>query len=70
MTRTRNMADLLDSSGDIKSSALDNVPPSNDASALTTGTLPAARLLPRLTVVMYRRMAQSWMALKHLQQRI
>ena len=44
MTRTRNMADLLDSSGDIKSSALDNVPPSNDASALTTGTLPAARL--------------------------
>ena len=44
MSRTRNMADLLDSSGDIKSSALDNVPPSNDASALTTGTLPAARL--------------------------
>lgn len=44
MTRTRNMADLLDSSGDIKSSALDNVPPSNDASALTTGTLAAARL--------------------------
>lgn len=44
MTRTRNMADLLDSSGDIKSGALDNVPPSNDASALTTGTLPAARL--------------------------
>ncbi len=44
MTRTRNMADLLDSSGDVKSGALDNVPASNDASALTTGTLPAGRL--------------------------
>ena len=44
MTRTRNMSDLLDSSGDVKSGALDNVPASNDASALTTGTLPAARL--------------------------
>ena len=43
MTRTRNMSDLLDSSGDVKSGALDNVPASNDASALTTGTLPDGR---------------------------
>ena len=44
MSRARDLADLLDASGDVKSAALDNVPPSNDASALTTGTLPAARL--------------------------
>ena len=43
MTRTRNMSDLLDSGGDVKSGALDNVPASNDASALTTGTLPDGR---------------------------
>ena len=44
MTKTRNISDLLDANGDVKSTALDNVPPSNDASALTTGTLPDARL--------------------------
>jgi len=44
MSKTRQLADLLDSNGDVKSTALDNVPPSNDASALTTGTLPNARL--------------------------
>jgi hypothetical protein len=44
MSRSRNMADLLDSNGDVKSGALDNVPPSNDASALTTGTLPVDRV--------------------------
>ena len=44
MTRNRNISDLLDSSGDVKTGALDNVPASNDASALTTGTLDAARL--------------------------
>ena len=44
MTKTRNIADLLDTNGDVVSSALDNVPASNDASALTTGTLPSARL--------------------------
>ena len=44
MTKTRNLSDLLDANGDVKSGALDNVPPSNDASALTTGTLPDARL--------------------------
>lgn len=43
MTRTRNMSDLLDSSGDVKSGALDNVPASDNASALTTGTLPDGR---------------------------
>lgn len=44
MTKTRNLSDLLDSNGDVKSTALDNVPASNDASALTTGTLDNARL--------------------------
>jgi hypothetical protein len=44
MSRARNLADLLDASGDVVSGALDNVPPSNDASALTTGTLPIARI--------------------------
>ena len=44
MTKARNISDLLDANGDVKSTALDNVPPSNDASALTTGTLPDARL--------------------------
>jgi hypothetical protein len=44
MSKARNLADLLDSSGDVVSGALDNVPPSNDASALTTGTLPVERV--------------------------
>lgn len=44
MSQARLLANLIDSSGDIVSAALDNVPPSNDASALTTGTLDAARI--------------------------
>jgi len=44
MTKNRNISDLLDATGDIKSTALDNVPPSDNASALTTGTLDNARL--------------------------
>jgi len=44
MTKTRDLSDLLDANGDVKSTALDNVPASNDASALTTGTLDSARL--------------------------
>jgi hypothetical protein len=44
MSRARNLADLLDANGDVASGALDNVPPSNDASALTTGTLPVERV--------------------------
>jgi len=44
MGRSRNLADLLDANGDVKSGSLDNVPPSNDASALTTGTLSVDRL--------------------------
>ena len=35
---------LLDENLDVKASALDNVPPSDNASSLTTGTLPVARL--------------------------
>ena len=49
MSKTRNLSDLLDANGDVKSTALDNVPPSNDASALTTGTLPDARLSTNVT---------------------
>ena len=44
MTKARNIADLLDANGDVKSASLDNVPASDDASALTTGTLPIARI--------------------------
>ena len=44
MTRARNLADLLDANGDVKSTNLDNVPASDNASALTSGTLPNARL--------------------------
>ena len=44
MTRARDIANLVDANGDIVAGALDNVPASNDASALTTGTLPAARI--------------------------
>jgi hypothetical protein len=45
MSKARNLARLIvDSSGDVDSSALGNVPPSDDASALTTGTLPIARI--------------------------
>jgi len=44
MTRARDIANLVDANGDIVAGALDNVPASNDASALSTGTLAAARL--------------------------
>ena len=44
MTRANDIASLVDSNGDIVAGALDNVPPSNDASALTTGTLDMARV--------------------------
>ena len=51
MTKARHTANLVDANGDVKSSALDNVPASNDASALTTGTLPDARLSNQAKVV-------------------
>ena len=45
MSNARNLARLIvDSGGDVDVSSLGNVPPSNDASALTTGTLGSARL--------------------------
>ena len=44
MTKARNIEDLLDANGDVKSSNLDNVPASDNATALTTGTLAIARL--------------------------
>lgn len=50
MTRARDIANLVDANGDIVAGALDNVPASNDASALTTGTLDGARLPSTLPV--------------------
>ena len=45
MSNARNLARLIvDSGGDVEVSSLGNVPPSNDASALTTGTLPVDRI--------------------------
>ena len=44
MSRSRKLADLLDANGDVKSANLDNVPSSTNASALTSGTLPIARI--------------------------
>jgi hypothetical protein len=44
MTKARNLSDLLDATGDVKTASLDNVPASDDASALTSGTLAIARL--------------------------
>ena len=45
MSNARNLAKLIvDANGDIGAASLDNVPPSNDASALTTGTLPIERI--------------------------
>ena len=44
MSNARKLADLLDSAGDVKSAHLDNVPASDNASSLTTGTIPIARI--------------------------
>jgi uncharacterized protein (DUF779 family) len=44
MSNARNLADIITGNFDVPLGALDNVPPSNDASALTTGTLPIARI--------------------------
>ena len=49
MTKARTLANLLDANGDVKADNLDNVPASNDASALTTGTLNNARLPANLS---------------------
>ena len=44
MSKARTLGQLLDSDGDVKSTHLDNVPASDDANALTSGTLPAGRI--------------------------
>jgi len=48
MTKARNIADLLDANGDVKTSSLDNVPAVDltnlSASNLTSGTIPDARI--------------------------
>jgi len=49
MGKARHLANLLNADGDVKTDHLDNVPASNDASALSTGTLPAARLPGNIT---------------------
>ena len=43
-TKTRDLSDLLDANGDVKSTHLDNVPDSTNASALSSGTVAPARL--------------------------
>ena len=44
MSNARNLARIVTGNFDVPLGALDNVPASNDASALTTGTLPLARI--------------------------
>ena len=48
MTRARQLADLLDANGDVKSTNLDNVPAVDltnlSASNLTSGSIPDARV--------------------------
>ena len=44
MSNARNLSKIITGNFDVPLGALDNVPPSNDASALTTGTLPIARI--------------------------
>jgi hypothetical protein len=51
MTKANDLASLLDANGDVVSTALDNVPASNDASALSTGTLPDGRFPATLPAV-------------------
>lgn len=51
MTKANDLASLLDANGDVVSTALDNVPASNDASALSTGTLPSGRFPATLPAV-------------------
>ena len=51
MSKTRNLSNLLDANGDVKSGALDNVPASDNASALTSGTLPDGRFPATLPAV-------------------
>ena len=45
MSKSRQLANLLDTSGDVKIGSLDNVPASDNASSLTTGTIPNARIV-------------------------
>tara|TARA_R110000782_G_scaffold268245_1_gene364395 strand:- start:125 stop:892 length:768 start_codon:yes stop_codon:yes gene_type:complete len=44
MSNARNLADIVTGNFDVPLAALDNVPASNDASALSIGTLASARL--------------------------
>jgi hypothetical protein len=51
MSKARNIADLLSSTGAVKATRLSNVPPSNNASALTLGTLPDGRFPSTLPAI-------------------
>ena len=51
MGKARNLSTLLDAGGDVKVANLDNVPASNNASALTTGTIPDARFPSTLPAI-------------------
>ena len=51
MGKARNLSTLLDAGGDVKVANLDNVPASNNASALTTGTLPDGRFPSTLPAI-------------------
>ena len=51
MTKARDIANLVDSNGDVVTGALDNVPASDNASALTTGTLPDGRFPTTLPAI-------------------
>lgn len=62
MSNARNLADIVTGNFDVPLGALDNVPPSNDASALTTGTLGTARLPAGsvLQVAQARKIDSTW----------
>ena len=51
MSKTRNLSDLLDANGDVKSGALDNVPAFNEAGADTTAIVADKQNLRDLPAV-------------------
>ena len=51
MGKARNLSNLLDANGDVLVGALDNVPASNNASALSAGTLPDGRFPSTLPAI-------------------
>ena len=69
MGKARNLSTLLDAGGDVKVANLDNVPASNNASALTTGTLPDGRFpstLPAISGVNLTNITDQNLSLIHI----